>query len=389
MDIRNNPYSPGAGRKPVALVGRDVQIETWGAELSRIEKGLDSRPLVLYGLRGVGKTVLLSHMHEIAMERKWISARFEANRDKTLRELICKEFEEELAKLAAPNAGQTFLKALKTILSFRGSVGIPGGFSFGLDLSDVQGSNAGTGDFERDLLSLARDLSDVAKESKTGVSILIDEAQDLSEVGMSAISELIHRATQDGVRLVVALAGLPSLPGLLSKAKSYAERLYAYHKIEALPYEAAMEALVEPAHAEGVEWQADAVNKVISLTVGYPYFLQEYGSACWIEAKASPIRAVDVKRAAKTAIGQLDIGFFRSRWDRVTDAQKAYLRAMAVDGDTESSTKDIANRLGQTHAALTSRRAELIGKGLIYPSRHGFVAFTVPLMADFVGRQLD
>ncbi|AIZ56622.1 archaeal ATPase [Candidatus Methanoplasma termitum] len=386
---KDNPYSPGAGRKPVALVGRDVQIETWQAELERIEKGLDSRPLVLYGLRGIGKTVLLGKLHESAIEKGWLSIRIEANLTKSLRELVSSELEERLTEIISPSPGKKLLKALKTVTSFRAGIGLPGLFSFGIDLSGVQGSAADTGNTTGDIQRLFKDLSDACAEKNTGVSLLIDEAQDLSESDLAAVSELAHRASQDGWCFVLSLAGLPTLPGLLSKAKSYSERLYNFHRLEPLSESDAYLALTEPAKQNGVEWQKKAAMRVIELSVGYPYFLQEYGSECWLAAERSPIDRGAVEKAEPLVREHLDAGFFVARWDRTTNAQKEYLWAMASAGTKEISTKQISESLQMPTTALSSRRSELIKKGLIYAPKQGTVAFTVPLMDDFIKRQTE
>jgi len=386
---KTNPYSPGAGRKPVALVGRDTQIELWESELIRVEDGLDSRPMALYGLRGVGKTVLLSRMHEIALKKGWLSARFEPSSGKTLRELIYAEFESKLIEIATPGAGAKIRNALKTAISFRASIGMPGLASFGVDLSGVPGTNANTGDIAGDLQRYIKDLSGASEELGTGVSVLIDEAQDLADEDLAAISETIHRATQDGLRFVVALAGLPTLPGVLAKAKSYAERLYNYQSIERLSPDDVATALIEPAKSRGVAWESHAVRKVAHLSGGYPYFLQEYGSACWLAARGATIGMKDVNKAAPYAEEQLNKGFFKARWDRVSDAQKEYMRAMAECGNIEIYTKDISEKLGLPASAISQRRADLIKKGLIYAPRQGVIAFSVPLMATFINRLND
>jgi hypothetical protein len=389
MQRKDNPYSPGAGRKPAALVGRDEPIEIWEANLSRIENGLDFRPMVMYGLRGIGKTVLLSHLGEIAMERKWIVARFEANVGKTVREMLSRELENRLVEIAKHGVGKKILNALKTALSFRTDIGFPGVFSFGIDLSGVSGSNANTGDLAGDLYRLIKDLSAATEETESGVALLIDEAQDLSKADLAAISELVHRATQENLRLVVALAGLPTLPGVLAKSKSYAERLYEYKELQPLSPADAAAALIEPALQRGVKWAKEAVAEITLVSRGYPYFLQEYGSAGWLVASRSPITFQDAKLAIEQATLALDEGFFRSRWDKVSDSQRAYLRAMALDNDGVSLTKDISERLNLEPGALSPRRAELIRKGLIYAPRTGEVSFSVPLMAGFIQRQAE
>ena len=185
------------------------------------------------------------------------------------------------------------------------------------------------------------------------------------------------------------VAGLPTLPGKLAEMNSYAERLYQYNEIRELTPEASRIALLEPSAAKDVKWDEQAANEVIKATAGFSYFIQEYGSAVWNISEASPITVDDAKSASETAVTQLDAGFFRSRWDRASDLQKSYMRAMAVDKDTPSKTSDIAGRLGIEVNSLSPRRAELIAKGLIFSPQHGVVAFTVPQMAAFINRQSD
>jgi hypothetical protein len=389
MLLSKNPYSPGAGRTPAALVGRDLQLETWDAQMERLSMGMDARPIALYGLRGIGKTVLLSKMHEMAAERNWISARIEADVSSGLRESVSDEFDARLAELIAPNPGEKLLKALKTALSFKASVGIPGGFSFGLDLGGVVGTNANSGDMSTDLGNYIKSIAALGEEMNTGAALLIDEAQELSPDDLAAISRTAHRATQEGWRFVVAIAGLPTLPALLAKAKSYAERMYDYHMLKPLNTLEAEEALTEPAKLRNVQWDKAAAKKVVKLSGGYPYFLQEYGSICWLEAKESPINTSCVSKAVRRVEERLDTGFFLSRWDRATDSQKDYLRAMAADQDGISRSRDIADRLETDVTQLSQRRAELIKKGLIYPYKKGYVAFTVPLMKEFINRQTE
>lgn len=388
MEKKNNPYSPGAGRIPFALAGRNNSIEDFETAMSRIEMGTDARPMALYGLRGVGKTVLLRDLHNRAKQRGWITAYVESNAEKDLRALIGEELEDVLADLAKPGAGETILKAVKTVLSFiRFDVNAEGGLSFGVDLSRVGSSNAATGNISGDLGRVIRDLSLACEKTGAGVALFFDEAQDFKSEDLRAINTLAHRANQERYRLVITVAGLPTLPGKLAETNSYAERLYHYSELRELEPEASRTALLEPSAAKGVKWDEAAVSHVVETTSGFAYFLQEYGSAVWNIAEASPITYKDTEAAKAAALQQLDAGFFRSRWDRASDMQKLYMRAMAVDGDSPSLTLNIAERLGMETSALSPRRAELIAKGLIYSPQHGTVAFTVPQMAAFINRQ--
>ena len=390
MEKKDNPYSPGAGRIPFALAGREKYIEDFEAAVSRIEMGTDARPIALYGLRGVGKTVLLRDMYNRAKRKGWIAAYVEADPAKSIRELLSEELEDVLADLAKPGAGEIVLKAIKTALSFiRLDLNADGGLSLGIDLSGVAGSNAATGSISGDLGRVVRDLSAACEKTKTGVALFFDETQDFLEEDLRAINTIAHRANQERYRLVITVAGLPTLPGCLAETNSYAERLYQFHELRELDEAASRAALLEPSAAKGVHWEEQAISNVVSTTAGFSYFIQEYGSAVWDIAKASPITDSDAEAAKKAAIQQLDAGFFRSRWDRTSDAQKAYMRAMADDQDRPSQTSAIAARLGLEPSALSPRRAELIAKGLVYSPQHGTVAFTVPQMAAFISRQAD
>jgi len=389
MEARNNPYSPGAGRIPAALVGRDTQIEEWKNNLLRIEDGMDARPIAMYGLRGVGKTVLLLRMHEMALERGWVSAFIEIAPDKPVREQLGLALESRLVDIARPSAGKKVLNVLKTALSFSATASLNPSFTFGLDLSKVQGSNAGTGNLSGDIERLLRDLSDASEELDVGVALLVDEAQDLSRAELTALLSAVQAVAARRLRVAVVLAGLPILPAVMAAARSYSERQFSYQQIGNLNNNQAAAALREPAHIQGVKWTDGAIKQVVGITGGYPFFLQEYGQACWLSARKSPIGAEAVKIAEPLAAEQLDIGFFRSRWERATAAEKRYLRAMAEDGDETSRTQDIARRLNSKQSNLSSIRLRLIHKGIVYMPESGTIAFTIPRMSGFINRQSD
>lgn len=387
MDPVLNPYSPGAGRLPVALVGRASQMGVWDTALKRISSGRDAQSVVLYGLRGVGKTVLLTRFARMAADRGWIVAQVEAKSGRSVRAMVGEALHDNLVDLARPGVGKRVLKALKTALSFKASYDVTGTWNFGLNLHDSPGGGADTGTFESDLGKLLRDLSAAAEEGNIGVALLIDEAQDLPDDELLALCAIVHAANQRQDRLVLALAGLPSLPRKLAEAKSYAERLFSYHTVDALTSIDAAEALTKPAEREGVTWQEDATNHVIEAAGGYPYFLQQYGQDTWNVAPGSPITLHDAQLGVASGQLALDTGFFRIRWDRATSAEKEYLKAMAVDGDRGSASGEVAARLRKKTNALGPARANLINKGLIYSPDHGVVAYTVPAMAAFVKRQ--
>ncbi len=386
MDPLLNPYVPGAGRRPSALVGREEQQQRWHVALSRLQSGRSAQHLCLYGLRGVGKTVLLSDLAAAAARQGWLVAKVEADPNRALRDSLADALHAPLSDLAAPKAGQRIRKALKTAASFvRASYDSTGTWSFGLDLSNDAGGGADTGTLHIDLNKLVADLS--LAQDGCGLAILIDEAQDLSADEMSAICTIAHRATQDGWPFLLALAGLPSLPRILAEARSYTERMFAYDVVGSLPEPAAAGALRQPAEAKGVAWDDDAVAYLVAQTSGYPYFLQQYGQETWNAAEGSRLTMVDARLGAAHGRGALDNGFFRSRWERATRAEQRYLRAMAQDQDRGSSTATVAERLGGSLQTFGPTRAKLIHKGLIYAPEHGMVAFTVPTMAEFIARQ--
>ncbi len=387
MDELTNPYSPGAGLRPVALAGRDAELRVWTVAIQRLEGQRSARSVVLQGLRGVGKTVLLGEFQRLSTNRGWITAMVEAGAGQSLRTALAQALYPELTDLAKPSAGARIKRALSTFTNFTVKVDAEGTWSFGLDLSDQPLSGASTGNLELDLAQLGRDLSLAAAENGTGLALLIDEAQDLSHDELTALCALSHQAGQKGWPLLVALAGLPSLPRVLSEAKSYSERLFSYHLIGELDDVAAREALTSPADLEGVGWDSDAVAFVVAETAGYPYFLQEYGQATWNAAELDSLQLSDARVGAAVGQAHLDRGFYRSRWERATPQQRSYLQAMAEDGAGPSQSSVVAGRLGKTPTALGPARDALIKKGLIYAPEHGQIAFTVPRMAEFISRQ--
>ncbi len=338
-------------------------------------------------MRGVGKTVLLGEFARDAEQAEWIVAQIEAG-TQTLRVALTNALRGPLTDLARPSAGTRVLKGLKTALSFfRATIDSSGNWSFGVDLSEVAGGGADTGEIEADLAKLVKDLADAARNNGGGLAILIDEAQDLTREELRAVCSVAHTASQQGWAVLFMLAGLPSLPRELTESRSYAERLFVYHRIEQLPHDAAVAAVREPSLVEGVTWAQDALEHIVTATNGYPYFLQQFGQETWNTADGPEITLADARVGAALATATLDIGFFRARWDRATSSEKHYLRAMAIDGDTGSASGEVAQRLGRRAAHLGPARSKLINKGLIFAPEHGVVQFTVPGMAAFVTRQ--
>jgi len=388
--MRFNPYFPGAGQMPSYLSGRDEELNMFREEITKISFGLPPRAMALYGLRGVGKTALLLKMREIAKENQWMAPLMEVTFGKSIRTLLSDALDEYLLEYARPGLKDRIVgTALKTASLFRASVGNDGVWSFGIDLSDISGSNAASGDIDNDLFKVMRDTSLLAKKNGIGLAIFIDEAQDLNKEDLAAISTLAHKAGQDSLPILVVLAGLPSLPKVLADSKSYAERLYRYCSIGKLTENQAKAALIEPAAGQQVSFDEDAEQYIVKQTGGYPYFIQEYGFHIWKAFPNVENFHLDMIYSAEKEVAQaLDQGFFKSRWDRASQGQKDFLRAMSQDGET-SFVSDIAARLDKKLSAISPVRAELIKKGLIYQVAPGKVAFTVPRMEDFISRQLE
>lgn len=388
MDSVLNPYVPGAGRKPSALVGRDDVLRNWAVALQRAERGKTDQPFVLYGLRGVGKTVLLTRMRHDAQDRNWWAVQVEAGGGRELRELIGEGLYDPLSEISRPSAGKRLLRALKTALSFKASYDSTGTWNFGVDLSEVTGGGADSGLLETDLKKIIKDVSLAAREEHVGLAILIDEAQDVDTEELTTLAIVTQAAAQDDWPVLFAFAGLPSLPETLAEARSYSER-FQFTPIERLSPDDARKALLDPALAEGVSWAESALDHVVDASGRYPYFIQQFGKGSWDEAEGPDITMADARVGVASGHDALDNGFFRARWDRTTAAEKRYMRAMGTAGDEGIPSGEVASRLRKTVGALGTVRANLIHKGLIYAPNHGIVAFTVPGMAAFIARQID
>lgn len=388
MDPITNPYVPGAGRKPSALVGRSATQRLWDIALQRAERGVTDQPFVLYGLRGVGKTVLLTQLRHDAETRDWWVVQVEAGGGRSLREMLGEGLYDPLSEVSGPSAGRRLLRALKTAVSFKASYDATGTWSFGADLSGTPGGGADSGLLDTDVRRIVKDVSLAAGENGVGLAILIDEAQDLERSELITLAVVAQAAAQDNWPVLFAFAGLPSLPQTFAEAKSYTER-FQYSPVERLSPADAKEAIARPAADEGVSWEDDALDHVVQKSGRYPYFIQQFGQETWNEADGQLIKVADAKIGTARGQNQLDNGFFRVRWDRTTAAEKRYLRAMCPEGDGGIGSGEVAKRMGKTINALGPARGQLIHKGLIYAPDHGIVAFTVPGMAAFIQRQME
>jgi hypothetical protein len=398
VDPVRNPYAPGAGQRPPELAGRDRELRQFEVTLERVAAGRPERSMVLSGLRGVGKTVLLNALRSLAVKRAWGTGKFEARPEQSLRLPLAQAVHAAVREVAHRHrdpervdavAGVLKSFALRTKLDDRKGVRWQPA-SIGADVPAAKG-RADSGDLELDLIELFTDVAELAGDLGVGIGIFIDEMQDISPAELAALCGAVHEISQQGAPLVVVGAGLPHLPVLLSASKSYAERLFRYVVVDRLPREMSDRALLVPAGTEDVDYEPDALDELYRLTDGYPYFVQAYGKVTWDVAVESPIRVADVSEAAPEAEGELAVGFFGARYDRATPAERDYMRAMAELGadsnDQAVTTAQVAETLGRKPQSLSPARDGLIKKGLVYSSERGTVAFTVPHFGKFLRAQ--
>lgn len=389
MNPKTNPYAPGAGTIPPQLAGRDEILEKADIALERCRTGLSFRGLLLVGLRGVGKTVLLTKITQEAESKDLIIVSLETPEGRSLPALIIPALRSTILRLDRISAsGILAKKALRVLGGFLGAMKIKyEDVEFSLDLGKETGT-ADSGDLEQDLTDLLLAVGAAAKEKKTAVVLAIDEIQYLPEEQFAALIMALHKCTQRQMPVILIGAGLPQLVAQAGEAKSYAERLFEYPEIGPLNPTEAKKAISAPAQALNVEYEENAIQHILDQTKGYPYFLQEWGKHSWQAAKVSPITLADVQFATKTATSELDTSFFRVRFDRLTPSEKKYLRAMAELGPGTHRSGDISQLLKKEVQAVAPIRASLIKKGMIYSPSHGDNAFTVPLFDEFMKRAI-
>jgi hypothetical protein len=387
MDPRNNPYAPGAGTKPPELAGRDEIIEKAAVSLDRIRSGLAARSMILYGLRGVGKTVLLNQIRLDAEARGFATVPIEAPEDRSLPGILAPVIRSTLIHLSRAKALRASVgRALKVLGSFVNALKLKyGDLEFATDFGSQQGV-ADSGDLELDLTDLLSEIGRVVAQNHTALLLAIDELQYLPEQQLAALISALHRISQLQLPVTMIAAGLPQLVGKSGRAKSYAERLFEFTQIDRLDAKAAKDALCKPAEHLNVRFTSGAIEEIIRQTKGYPYFLQEWGKHSWAIAAASPIDEGDAQAATGAALVELDASFFRVRFDRLTPAEKRYLRAMAELGEGPHRSGDIAGKLKKEVTTIAPVRSSLINKGMIYSPAHGDTAFTVPLFDGFMKR---
>ncbi len=393
MDPIRNPYAPGAGQRPPELAGRDEQLHAFDVTLERVSRGRPERSVVLTGLRGVGKTVLLNALRSAAVRAHWGTGKLEARPDQSLRRPLAAALHMAVRELGHPQPDEVehVLGVLKAFAQRGSSTSVRDRWNPGIDAPAVTG-RADSGDIEIDLLEVLTDIGGLAADRGSGVAIFIDEMQDLSAEDVSALCAAAHEISQTGLPVVIVGAGLPHLPAVLSASKSYSERLFRYSRIDRLDEAAARIALEAPAAEEGASWSLEALEAMYAVTAGYPYFVQAYGKAVWDNAVGPEISVDDVAIAAPEAEGELAVGFFGSRYERATPAEREYLRAMADagSGDADSvATSAVAAKLGKRPQSLSPARDSLMKKGLIYSGERGQIAFTVPHFGRYLRTHSD
>ncbi|MFD1765293.1 AAA family ATPase [Sphingorhabdus buctiana] len=386
MDPRRNPFAPGAGSRPPELAGRESAMEGVAIALDRIRNGRHAQSAILIGLRGVGKTVLLNEMRRAAEGEGIVTVPIEAPEGQSLPAMLVPALRTALLKLDRGQAAMTLAKRglgalARFVKAFKLSYGE---LEASIDLGEI--GIADNGDLESDLIDLIDLVGAAAGERGTSLVLFIDELQYVPERELAALITALHRARQNDRPITMVAAGLPQLAGQMGKAKSYAERLFLFTSIGPLDTTAATAAIVHPIEAEGCSIEPEAIARILEITRGYPYFLQEWGKQCWDTAERCPITAEDVEIANPTAISALDDSFFRVRFDRMTPSEKLYLRAMADLGEGPYNSTTIAERLGRKPSSFGPVRASLVAKGMIYTPGYGQSSFTVPLFDAFMRR---
>jgi AAA ATPase-like protein len=387
MNPVTNPFAPGAGTPPPELAGRDELLETVRVVIERVRLGRPTKSVLMVGLRGVGKTVLLDRMRDGAESVGIETLRIEAPENRSLPSILAPQLRRSLLRLSrnekAKNLAQ---RALRALAGFAQALKIKyQDIEVGIDFEPEPGL-ADNGDLEHDLQALLEAAGAAAQKAGTVLAIFVDELQYVREEELAALITALHRTAQQRLPVILLGAGLPQLRARTGRAKSYAERLFDFPEVGPLPPESAKLAIAKPAMSQDVEVTPEALDLIVKETQGYPYFVQEWGKHSWDTADASPITKEDVANASESAIAALDESFFRVRFDRLTPIEKKYLRAMAELGPGPHRSGDIAEVLRRRVTSLGPTRSQLIAKGMIWSPNHGDTAFTVPLFDEFMRR---
>jgi hypothetical protein len=387
MDPASNPFAPGAGTTPPELAGRDELLQAVALAIMRIRLGRSAKSVLMIGLRGVGKTVLLNRMRDDAEAAGSQTVLIEAPEGRSLPALLAPQLRQALLRLSRnAQARDLAMRALRALAGFVMALRVKyQDIEVGLDM-DPEPGLADNGDLEQDLQALLEAAGVAAREADTALVLLVDELQYVREEELAALITALHRVAQRRLPVVLIGAGLPQLRGRMGRAKSYAERLFDFIEIGPLPSDAAELAIAKPIRDEGADITPDALASILAETEGYPYFLQEWGKHSWDAADGSPIILQDAEAATITAIAALDAGFFGVRFDRLTPTEKRYLRAMAELGPGPHRSGDIARELARRVTSMAPVRSQLINKGMVWSPSHGDTAFTVPLFDGFMRR---
>jgi hypothetical protein len=390
MDPIRNPYTPNAGAQPPAVLGRDVQLSTFDLLLRRISAGRTEQSMIITGLRGVGKTVLLGRFRAKAQELGWVVLEREVSKhdDEQFRRQMVSAIRTSLFEMS-PKArwGDRMRRAAAVLKSFSVSVDPTGTLTGGIDVDAAQGF-ADQQDLQADFTDLLVAVGEAAKDADKGLVMLFDEVQFLSTSQLEALISALHKTVQRGLPVTMVGAGLPQIAELAGDAKSYSERLFKFPRIENLDDNDARAALAEPAQAEDADYSEGALDLALEVTGGYPYFLQELGYAVWGVAEGPTITREDIAMSIPTYEAKLDESFFRVRLDRATEMERIYLRAMAELGPEAQKAQDVAAVIGRKSTQMGPTRAQLVNMGLLYTPEHGYAAFTVPHFDKFVRRAI-
>jgi hypothetical protein len=383
MDPIRNPYTPSAGSRPQELAGRSVELEQFRVLVGRLKRGTTEQSMIIRGLRGVGKTVLLNAFEDHAESAGFLSYYHELTPDSSLVGEITRDVQSALARLKLSVRATT---AVREALAHLGTIKIvgPDGIALAVDLR-----RADEGTISRDLSELFVQLGAAAMARHVGVVFLLDEVQFADETQYRSVITALHRATQKNLPITLAAAGLPQIPRLTGEARSYAERLFSFPVIANLQRADAMAALVEPARQQQVEYTPEALALALSWTEGYPFYIQQLGKHAWNLADASPITVAVVRAAMPAAQAALDSSIYEVRIQRATDRERRYMRAMAELGAGPYKSGDVASKLGRKTSELSMIRQRLLDKGLIYATEdYGYVDFTVPRFGEFMARYM-
>ena len=385
MDPSLNPYTPGSGRMPFELAGRQQEIDYFDLIVAKSKLGRPDRGLVLSGLRGVGKTSLLNFLAEHARTHDWLVISIEAKLTEpgraSVRQRLGREINAALRRFSWKHKAGDAIDSLKSMVA--GFSVAAAGVQVGVDFN----APAASGELDVDFEELVEQICAVMAKERSAFAVFVDEMQDLDPDLLAALITTQHLANQRGWPFFVIAAGLPNLPAVLATSRSYAERSFKYFQVGALNEPEAVDAYLLPATANGGRFDQDALDLLVEASSGYPYFIQEFGNAIWDLAADVPFTVADAEAAIDVGVALLDAGFFPARWDRATPAERRYLTAMANTAAESPLSATVAAELGSSTQAQSTVRQELIRKGLVYPPEHGRVAFTVPGMADFIRRQ--